>query len=165
MTTEHNSVRTADDPIKALLRESGLNSKHLYDYVSNVATGCRHGYKFCYVPATPNIRARPDMLEEEVDVQNGQKEWGSYVLYRDDLPEQLDTHLDRKRTWTSTPKGQGTVGVSLHMDCYMDGRACKIMRGVVKMLTDHERHYGLSRGTPSSRSRIWMSSEMPASSS
>jgi DNA repair photolyase len=140
MTTEPDPVRTADDPTKALLSESGLNSKHLCDYVVNVATGCRHGCKFCYVPATPNIRARPDMLEEEVDVQNGQKEWGSYVLYRDNLPEQLDAHLDRKRTWTSTPKGQGIVGVSFHTDCYMDGRAGKITREVVESLTDHERH-------------------------
>lgn len=137
MTSEDQAVRTGDDPTKALLSESGLNSKHLCDYVINVATGCRHGCKFCYVPSTPNIRARPDMLEEELGVQNGQKEWGSYVLYRDDLPAKLDAHLDRKQTWKRTEKGCGIVGISFHTDCYMDGRAGKITRGVVETLADH----------------------------
>ncbi len=83
MSGGHDEVRTGEDPTKAILSESGLNSKHLCDYVVNVATGCRHGCKFCYVPSTPNIRTRPDMLKEEVDVENGQKEWGKYVLYRE----------------------------------------------------------------------------------
>lgn len=140
MTTKDNEIRTGKDPTKALLSESGLHSKHLCDYVVNVATGCKHGCKFCYVPSTPNIRARPDMLEEEVDVENSQKEWGSYVLYRDDLPKKLDAHLDRKRKWKRTEKGCGIVGVSFHTDCYMDGRAGKITRGVIKTLADHNKH-------------------------
>ncbi|AUG49417.1 SPL family radical SAM protein [Haloarcula rubripromontorii] len=140
MTDDHEDVRTGEDPTKAILSESGLNSKHLCDYVVNVATGCRHGCKFCYVPSTPNIRARPDMLEEEADVDNGQKEWGSYVLYRDGLGERLDEHLDRKRSWNPTKRGQGVVGVSFSTDCYMDGRAGKITRNVVDALTSHEKH-------------------------
>jgi DNA repair photolyase len=138
MSDNHNKVRTADDPTKAVLSESGLNSKHLCDHVVNVATGCRHGCKFCYVPSTPNIRARPDMLEEEVGVENSQQEWGNYVLYRDGLGERLDEHLDRKREdLRETPRGQGIVGVSFSTDCYMDGRAGKITRNVVKALTSH----------------------------
>ena len=112
MTDKHKGVRTAEDPTKAVLSESGLNSKHLCDYVVNVATGCRHGCKFCYVPSTPNIRTRPDMLKEEVDVDNGQKEWGNYVLYRDGLGDRLDEHIARKRTWRETRRGQGVVGIS-----------------------------------------------------
>ncbi len=140
MSDKHDGLRTGEDPTKAILSESGLNSKHLCDYVVNVATGCRHGCKFCYVPSTPNIRTRPDMLEEEVDVENGQKEWGSYVLYRDGLGERLDTHLDRKRTWRETRRGQGVVGVSFSTDCYMDGRAGAITRNVVEALTSHEKY-------------------------
>ncbi|MCU4975947.1 radical SAM protein [Halobacteria archaeon AArc-m2/3/4] len=128
---------TGEDPTKAILSESGLNSKHLCDYVVNVATGCRHGCKFCYVPSTPNIRARPDMLKEEADVDNSQKEWGQYVLYRDGLGDRLDDHLERKRTWRETRRGRGVVGVSFSTDCYMDGRSGEITRNVIKALTNH----------------------------
>lgn len=133
-------LRTGEDPTKALLSESSLNSKYLCDYSINVATGCRHGCKFCYVPSTPQIRARPDMLEEEVGVENSQKEWGSYVLYRDDLPDELDGHLDRKRAWRETEKGCGIVGISFSTDCYMDGRSGKITREVVQTLSENERY-------------------------
>jgi DNA repair photolyase len=135
-----DGLRTDEDPTKAILSESSLNGKHLCDYVVNVATGCRHGCKFCYVPSTPNIRARPDMLEETVDVQDGQQEWGEYVLYRDGLGERLDDHLDRKRVWHETERGQGIVGISFSTDCYMDGRAGKITRNVVQALADHEKY-------------------------
>lgn len=139
MSQPTGGVNTAPDPTKAVLSESGLNSKHLCDYVVNVATGCRHGCKFCYVPSTPNIRTRPDMLEEEVDVKNPQKEWGNYVLYRDGLGSKLRDHLGRKRTWKRTEKGCGVVGISFSTDPYMDGRAGGITREVVKALADHER--------------------------
>src|SRR6056297_1092448 len=95
-----SETRTAEDPTKAVLSESALHKKALCDYVINVATGCRHGCRFCYVPSTPNIRTRPDMLNDAADVEDPQREWGDYVLYRDDLPERLDDHLNRKRTWT-----------------------------------------------------------------
>lgn len=140
MPDSEDGVRTGEDPTKAILSESGLNSKHLCDYVVNVATGCRHGCKFCYVPSTPNIRTRPDMLEEEVGVENGQKEWGNYVLYRDGLGEKLDEHIERKRTWRETERGQGVVGVSFSTDCYMDGRAGKITRNVVDAIAGHEEY-------------------------
>lgn len=140
MSDNHDEVTTGDDPTKAILSESGLNSKHLCDYVVNVATGCRHGCKFCYVPSTPNIRTRPDMLEEEADVENAQKEWGNYVLYRDGLGERLDEHIERKRSWNRTDRGRGVVGVSFSTDCYMDGRAGKITRNVVEAITKHEEY-------------------------
>jgi DNA repair photolyase len=80
------------------------------------------------------------MLKEEADVDNGQKEWGNYVLYRDGLGERLDDHLDRKRTWRETERGQGIVGISFSTDCYMDGRAGKITRNVVDALTSHQKY-------------------------
>jgi DNA repair photolyase len=131
-------MKQTEDPTQAVLSESSLNSKSLCDYVINVATGCRHGCRFCYVPSTPQIRTRPDMLAAEADVDDPQREWGDYVLYRDDLPERLDDHLARKRTWKETPGGQGVVGVSFHTDCYMDGRAGEIIRQVVEVLTSHD---------------------------
>lgn len=139
-TEPSNNITTGEDPTKAILSESSLEKKFLCDYVINVATGCRHGCKFCYVPSTPNIRARPDMLAEEAGVENSQKEWGTYVLYRDGLAERLDDHLERKRKWKTTEKGCGIVGISFSTDCYMDGRAGRITRDVVEVLADHERY-------------------------
>lgn len=140
MATATDGVRTAEDPTQAVLSESGLNSKHLCDYVINVATGCKHGCKFCYVPSTPNIRTRPEMLKEHADVDNPQKEWGQYALYRDDIVDRIDGILDRKRTWKETERGQGIVGISFATDCYMDGRAGKITREVVRSLAEHDRY-------------------------
>lgn len=135
-----DDVTTGDDPTEAVLSESGLHKKHLCDYVINVATGCRHGCKFCYVPSTPAVRTRPDMLKEHADVDNAQREWGKYVLYRDGLGEKLDGILERKQTWNTTSKGCGVVGISFATDCYMDGRAGEITRNVVETLTNHDKY-------------------------
>lgn len=140
MAIQDQPVTTGDDPTKAVLSESGLDSKHLCDYVINVATGCRHGCKFCYVPSTPNIRTRPDMLAEHADVENPQREWGQYVLYRDDIPERLEGILERKRVWHETERGCGVVGISFATDCYMDGRAGAITREVVRLLAEDEQY-------------------------
>lgn len=140
MASVGDQVTTGDDPTEAVLSESGLDEKHLCDYVVNVATGCRHGCKFCYVPSTPAIRTRPDMLKEEAEVQNPQKEWGQYVLYRDEIKERIDGILDRKQTWKTTEKGCGVVGISFATDCYMDGRAGEITREVVRALAEHDRY-------------------------
>lgn len=140
MSIQQDEIRTGKDPTQAVLSESGLNSKYLCDYVVNVATGCRHGCKFCYVPSTPAVRTRPDMLNEQAGVENPQHEWGQYVLYRDNLPENLDERLERKRTWKRTKEGCGVVGISFSTDCYMDGRAGKITREVVDVLSNHNRY-------------------------
>lgn len=133
-------VTTGEDPTKAVLSESGLDSKHLCDYVINVATGCRHGCKFCYVPSTPAVRTRPEMLKAEADVQDPQQEWGSYVLYRDEIPDKLDGILSRKRTWNETERGCGIVGISFSTDCYMDGRAGEITCRTVETLADYDKY-------------------------
>lgn len=140
MATVDESVETGDDPTEAVLSESGLSDKHLCDYVINVATGCRHGCKFCYVPSTPAIRTRPEMLKEHADVDSPQSEWGNYVLYRDDIVDRIDGILDRKRSWTRTEQGCGIVGISFATDCYMDGRAGKITREAVRSLAEHDRY-------------------------
>lgn len=132
-----NGIQHNTDPTKVILGESGLYHKSLCDYVINVATGCRHGCKFCYVPSTPNITARGDMLKEEAGVEDGQQDWGSYLLYRDDLPERLSTKLERKRKWKQTDRGRGIVMLSSGTDCYQDRRTAQITRGCVIELVKH----------------------------
>lgn len=132
-------VSQTSDPTKAVLSESALNHKNLCDYVINVATGCTHGCKFCYVPSTPNIKMRGDMLDEHANVKNPQLEWGSYLLYRDDLPERLARKLRRKRTWNETPDGRGVVMISSGTDCYQDRRAAQITRECVIELVRHQK--------------------------
>jgi DNA repair photolyase len=77
------------------------------------------------------------MLETQAGVEDGQEEWGNYVLYRDDLPERLARKLDRKRTWENTEDGRGVVMISSGTDCYQDRRAAQITREVVIELVNH----------------------------
>lgn len=135
-----SQVRTAEDPTKAILSKSGLDGKYLCDYVINVATGCRHGCQFCYVPGTPNIRTRGAMLNEHADVEDYQSEWGDYVLYRDHLPAELPGKVERKRVWECSDAGLGVVGLSFHTDCFMDRRAADLAVQAVRILTDRGHH-------------------------
>jgi len=92
------------------MSDSHLHTKSLCDHVINVATGCRHGCEFCYVPTTPAIDSRDEILAEQANVDDPQTDWGSYLLYRDDLPEQLSNILDERdpseRTRTERGRGQ-----------------------------------------------------------
>jgi len=136
----HGSLRTGIDPTKSVLSESQLHQKSLCDYVINVATGCRHGCKFCYVPSTPAIDTREDMLSEEAGVNKPQEEWGEYLLYRDDLPERLHQGLENHDfdEWKKTERGRGIVMLSSGTDCYQDRRAAQITRSCVYELINHD---------------------------
>ncbi|MBZ6494237.1 SPL family radical SAM protein [Natrinema longum] len=127
------------DPTKSVLSESKLHEKSLCDYVINVATGCRHGCKFCYVPSTPAIDNRDEMLAKHADVDDPQRDWGSYLLYRDDLPERVHEGLQETdfSDWKTTRRGRGVVMLSSGTDCYQDRRAAQITRGCVQELTEH----------------------------
>lgn len=128
------------DPTKSVMSESHLHTKSLCDHVINVATGCRHGCEFCYVPTTPAIDSRDEMLAEQADVEDPQADWGSYLLYRDDLPERLGNILeerdpcDRKQT----DRGRGVVMLSSGTDCYQDRRTAQITRGAIAELISHD---------------------------
>lgn len=138
--TDQHGIRVNTDPTKSVMSESHLHTKSLCDHVINVATGCRHGCEFCYVPTTPAIDSRDGMLSEQADVDDPQTDWGTYLLYRDDLPERLARVLkerepdDRKQT----ERGRGVVMLSSGTDCYQDRRAAQITRGVVTELVKHD---------------------------
>jgi DNA repair photolyase len=136
---EHQGFTSNTDPTKAVLSKSSLHKKSLCDYVINVATGCKHGCEFCYVPTTPAIENREDMLNEQANVEDSQQEWGSYLLYRDDLPERLHDVLENEDDWKETDRGRGAVMLSSGTDCYQDRRAAQITRGCVQELVKHDK--------------------------
>lgn len=135
--TEHDDgIRVNTDPTTATISESQLYEKSLCDYVVNVATGCRHGCKFCYVPTTRGYEGRADMLAEMSDVDDLQREWGSYLLYRDDLPERLHQELQTEggSPEEQTDRGRGIVMLSSGTDPYQDRRAAQISRATIHEL-------------------------------
>lgn len=129
-----NGVRVAPDSTQAVFSESSLDEKWLCDYVSNVAMGCRHKCRFCYVPTTAQTRFRQDVLEDLVDVENPQDEWGGYLLrrYPRKMARRLREKLARKRTWRDTERGRGVVGISYHTDCYQDAKTGATTRAVAR---------------------------------
>ncbi|SHG77663.1 SPL family radical SAM protein [Halobaculum gomorrense] len=139
-SSDQSGLRVNADPTKSVLSESKLYEKSLCDYVINVATGCRHGCKFCYVPSTPAIQNREEMLGDKAGVEDGQQEWGSYLLYRDDLPERLNEGLQDNpwEDWDKTDRGRGVVMLSSGTDCYQDKRAAQITRSCVHELVSND---------------------------
>lgn len=133
-------VRVNTDPTETTVSESRLYEKSLCDHVVNVATGCRHGCEFCYVPTTPGYEGRAEMLDEHAGVDDLQQEWGSYLLYRDDLPEQLHEELQHTASeeLEDTERGQGVVMLSSGTDPYQDRRAGQIARGTIHELISRD---------------------------
>ena len=139
-SSDKKGIQINTDPTKAVMSESHLHTKSLCDHVINVATGCRHGCEFCYVPTTPAIDNRDEMLANKAKVEQPQEDWGSYLLYRDDLPERLAKVLENRdpSERKQTERGRGIVMISSGTDCYQDRRAAQITRGVVAELIQHE---------------------------
>lgn len=135
-------VISEKSPSQTALSESALEKKALCDYVVNVADGCSHGCKFCYVPSTPGVRMDPGGKFEDAGIEDVREEWGEYSLYREDLPQNLADDVQRLvdgGNWRRTRRGQGVVGMSFATDCYMDPRAGEITGWAVRVLTGHQR--------------------------
>ncbi len=90
------------------LQRSNLNKKGLCDYVINIASGCLHGCTFCYVPSTPAIRTRSSEFKQ-IGIENPQEDWGKYLFVRQNIPNQLENILQKKRKWNQTPSGKGVI--------------------------------------------------------
>ncbi|MCA1993015.1 MAG: radical SAM protein [Coleofasciculus sp. S288] len=128
------------------LQQSALNKKGLCDYVVNVASGCLHGCTFCYVPSTPVIRARQAQLQEK-GVDNPQMDWGKYLFIREDVPEQLEAVLSRKRTWHETSPGRGVVLLCSGTDPYQNKQTATVSRAAIQTLLRHNKRVRvLTRG-------------------
>ncbi|NEO99016.1 MAG: radical SAM protein [Symploca sp. SIO2E9] len=128
------------------LQESALNKKGLCDYVINVASGCLHGCSFCYVPSTPAIRTKQAQLLRK-GVSNPQMDWGQYLFVREDIPEQLEKKLSRKKTWRETDAGRGVVLLCSGTDPYQNKQTASVTRVAVEILSKYNKRVRiLTRG-------------------
>lgn len=64
----------------AIIAENNFIYKSLSNWSFNVAVGCSHACRFCYVPSAATIKQGPKLAE--YGVKNPDSEWGDYVLLR-----------------------------------------------------------------------------------
>ena len=62
------------------LATNGFKNKSLSDWVVNIALGCRHACRFCYVPSTSAIKQ--GQILAPLGIKDPDHEWGEYVLLR-----------------------------------------------------------------------------------
>jgi len=64
----------------ALIQENYFVHKSLSNWSFNIAVGCGHACRFCYVPSAATIKIGPKL--QEYGVKDPDAEWGNYVLLR-----------------------------------------------------------------------------------
>jgi DNA repair photolyase len=64
----------------AVIQENNFIHKSLSNWSFNIAIGCGHACRFCYVPSAATIKLGPKLAEYGVDDPDA--EWGDYVLLR-----------------------------------------------------------------------------------
>src|SRR5258706_1209280 len=64
----------------AVIAENNFIYKRLANWAFNVAVGCSHACRFCYVPSAATIKQGPKLAE--FGVKDPDAEWGDYVLLR-----------------------------------------------------------------------------------
>lgn len=85
----------------AIIAENNFIYKSLSNWAFNVAVGCSHACRFCYVPSAATIKQGAKLAE--YGVQDPDAEWGDYVLLR---PWDEDRFLASLRAAESTPRSQ-----------------------------------------------------------
>ena len=85
----------------AVIAPNNFVYKSLSDWAFNVAVGCSHGCRFCYVPSAATIKQGPKLAE--FGVKDPDAEWGDYVLLR---PWEEDKFLSSLRAAENTPRSQ-----------------------------------------------------------
>src|SRR5687767_3077128 len=64
----------------AVIHPNNFIYKSLSEWAFNVAIGCAHGCRFCYVPSVATIKQGAKL--REYGVRDPDEEWGKYVLLR-----------------------------------------------------------------------------------
>jgi DNA repair photolyase len=85
----------------AVIAENHFVYKSLSNWAFNVAVGCSHACRFCYVPSTATIKQGPKLAE--YGVKDPDAEWGNYVLLR---PWDEQKFLASLRAAENTPRKQ-----------------------------------------------------------
>jgi len=85
----------------AVIAENHFVHKSLSNWAFNVAVGCSHACRFCYVPSTATIKQGPKLAE--YGVKDPDAEWGNYVLLR---PWDEQRFLASLRSAENTPRKQ-----------------------------------------------------------
>jgi DNA repair photolyase len=85
----------------AVIAQNNFVYKSLSNWAFNIAVGCSHACRFCYVPSAATIKQGPKLTE--YGVKNADAEWGNYVLLR---PWDEDKFLASLRAAENTPRLQ-----------------------------------------------------------
>lgn len=85
----------------AVIAPNNFVYKSLSNWSFNVAVGCSHACRFCYVPSAATIKQGPKLAE--YGVEDPDAEWGDYVLLR---PWEEDKFLSSLRSADKTPRSQ-----------------------------------------------------------
>jgi DNA repair photolyase len=85
----------------AVIAENNFIYKSLSNWAFNVAVGCSHACRFCYVPSAATIKQGPKLAE--YGVREPDAEWGDYVLLR---PWDEGKFLASLRSAENTPRSQ-----------------------------------------------------------
>src|SRR5207302_2195443 len=64
----------------AVIAPNNFVYKSLSNWAFNIAVGCTHACRFCYVPSAATIKQGPRLAE--FGVKDPDAEWGNYVLLR-----------------------------------------------------------------------------------
>src|SRR5512134_1777648 len=82
----------------AIIAPNNFVYKSLSNWAFNVAVGCSHACRFCYVPSAATIKQGPKLAE--YGVTDPDAEWGDYVLLR---PWDEEKFLKSLRAAEATP--------------------------------------------------------------
>src|SRR5436309_1775386 len=85
----------------AVIAPNNFVYKSLSNWAFNVAVGCSHACRFCYVPSAATIKQGPRLAE--YGVKDPDAEWGDYVLLR---PWDEQKFLASLRAAETTPRKQ-----------------------------------------------------------
>ncbi len=85
----------------AVVAENNFVYKSLSNWAFNVAVGCSHACRFCYVPSAATIKQGPKLAE--YGVKDPDAEWGTYLLLR---PWDEQKFLASLRSAENTPRNQ-----------------------------------------------------------
>jgi hypothetical protein len=99
-----SGVRRIGEPVglwssPAVIAENNFIHKSLSNWAFNVAVGCSHGCRFCYVPSAATIKQGPKLAE--YGIKDPDAQWGEYVLLR---PWDEDKFMSSLRSAETTPR-------------------------------------------------------------